>query len=342
MYLLELRRNGEMVYDGATALAAQVYAQQNIELDETILFPYFCEPIVQIGRFQNTMEEVNMSYVRGNDIDVVRRATGGGAIYIDRGSANLCFLVPKETTDIFGSFEKMYEPVIKALKELGVDNVEQTGRNDLQVNGKKVSGAAMTLVNDRVYGGFSMLLDLDYEAMVKALNPNKKKIISKGIKSVKSRVNTLRPYLNPEYRDLSPEEFCSLVIEHMFDLESIDNLKRYELTNEDWANIDQLLEDQYKNWDWNFGRSPRFEYSRDGRLNVGTVDVTLEVNKGTIKSARIYGDFFGKRKINDVENALIDTKLRREDLLEALNALDLEAYFGNGIQAEELVDIVID
>jgi len=342
MYLLELKRDGEMVYDGATALAAQVYAQQNIELDETILFPYFCDPIVQIGRFQNTMEEVNLNYVKENNIDIVRRATGGGAIYIDRGSANLCFLVPQETTDIFGSFEKMYEPVIKALKELGIENIEQKGRNDLQLNGKKVSGAAMTLVNDRIYGGFSMLLDIDYEAMVKALNPNEKKIISKGIKSVKSRVNTLRPHLDPEYKDLSPEEFCHVVIEHMFDLDSIDDLKRYELTDEDWKNIDQLLEDQYKNWDWNFGRSPRFEYSRDGRLSVGTVDVTLEVNKGAIKDVRIYGDFFGKGDIKDVETALVGTKLRHEELLEILNTLNLESYFGKGIQAEELVDIIID
>lgn len=341
MYLLELKRDGEMVYDGAVALAAQVYAQKHLHLGEPILFPYFCDPVLQVGRFQNAMEEINMPYAKEHDIDIVRRATGGGTIYIDRGSANLCFLTDTETNDIFSSYSKMYEPVLKAFKEIGLENVEKTGRNDLVLDGKKISGAAMTMVDDRVYGGFSMLLDVDYETLVKSLNPNEKKIISKGIKSVKSRVNEIRPNLPEKYQDLSPEEFCYLIIEHMFDLDSIDDLKRYELTEEDWKNIDELCEKQYKNWDWNFGKSPRFEYNKDGRTSAGTVDITLKVNKGRIEECRIYGDFFAKGEISDVEEALTGSRLREDELKEALSTIDLDNYMKN-IEEKELLNLILD
>ena len=198
MYLIEPFRNGEYITDGAYALAMQVYVQNNIFLDEGIIFPYHCKPKVEIGRFQNAVSEVNQEYLEENDILLVRRDTGGGAILVDDGAVNVfSYRKVQAYTEII----KMYDSH-SGLNNLGVKNVEQSGRNDLIIDGKKVSGGAMTMTNGRVYGGFSLLLDINAEAMVAVLNPNQKKIESKGIKSVEARVTTLREHLAPEYKNV--------------------------------------------------------------------------------------------------------------------------------------------
>lgn len=338
MYLIEPIRNGQYVSDGAVALAMQVYVQQNVFLDDDILFPYYCDPKVEIGKFQNALVEINEDYLKENNILLVRRDTGGGAIYVDKGSVNVCYLI--QDNGIFGDFKRAYQPAIKALHELEAVEVEQTGRNDLVIEGKKVSGAAMTISNNRVYGGYSLLLDIDEEAMSKVLNPNKKKIESKGIKSVKSRVGTIRPYLAEEYQSVTTEEFKNLITCKLLGIDSIDQAKRYVLTEEDWAAIDKLVADKYKNWEWNYGNSPQYSYHRDGRFAGGTVDIHLEVEKGRIAKCRIYGDFFAKGNIDEVENKLIGTRLLEEELQAVLADLDMAHYFGK-ISAEELVGLML-
>ncbi|CAM4223941.1 lipoate--protein ligase [Lacicoccus alkaliphilus] len=339
MYLIEPYRNGEYITDGAYAPAVQVHVQQNVFLDEGILFPYYCDPKIEIGRFQNAASEVNQDYLDENGIALVRRETGGGAILVDDGAVNVCFLVP-EDSGVYGDYKKMYEPVIKALKNLGVDNVEQSGRNDLVIDGKKVSGAAMTLSHGRVYGGFSLLLDINPEAMVRALNPNRKKIDSKGIKSIRSRVTSLRKHLAPEYKDVTTSEFKDLIIQQFLQIDDVSEAKRYELTDEDWQAIDLLAEEKYKNWDWNYGKSPRHSYNRDARLNAGTVEISLEIEAGRIASCSIHGDFFGKGDIKDVEAVLIGTRAERGELEQTLKSVDLNHYFGR-LEAKELVDLII-
>ena len=339
MYLIEPFRNGEYVDDGAYALAMQVYANENIFLDEGIIFPYYCKPKIEIGRFQNARAEVNQDYLDENGIIVVRRDTGGGAVLVDEGAVNVCFLIPEES-GLYGNYKMMYEPVIQALKNLGVKNVEQSGRNDLLIDGKKVSGAAMTKAHGRVYGGFSLLLDIHPERMLESLNPNQKKIESKGIKSVRSRVTSIREHLKPELQDITTDEFKDLIIKELLDITSVEDAKRYEFTDEDWKNIDKLVDDKYKNWDWNYGNSPSYSYQRDGRTTAGTVDIHLEIEEGRIEKCHIYGDFFGQGEITDVSNHLIGTRVKREDLLERLSEIDLNYYFGN-ITKEELTDLIL-
>src|SRR5699024_3284549 len=186
MYLIESKRNGEWIYDPGMAMALQEYVKDHIFLDDDVLFPYMMHPVVQIGKFQNAYEEVNQPYMDAHDIKIVRRESGGGAIYLDDRNMSFCFLF-NGVNDIYGNYGRLYEPAVKALKKLGVDNVEYKGRNDLVLDGRKISGAAMTLQKGRVYAGYSLLLDPDYEAIASVLNPNQKKIESHGIQSVRSR-----------------------------------------------------------------------------------------------------------------------------------------------------------
>src|SRR5699024_6436841 len=206
MYLIEPIRNGEYITDGAVNTAMQVYVSQNIFLDDDILLPYYCDPKVEIGRFQNTAVQINQEYIDEHGIQVMRRETRGGAVYVDRGAVNMCCLV-QNYNSTYGDIQKFYEPAIQALHNLDATEVVQRGRNDLEINGKKISCAAMTLINGRIYGGYSLLLDVDYEAMIKVLKPNRKKIESKGIKSVRSRVGSIRDNLAIEYQNITLHEF---------------------------------------------------------------------------------------------------------------------------------------
>ena len=340
MYLIEMKRNGQKIYDGAIAMAVQVYAQKNIFLGEDIVFPYISKPLVQVGRYQNTREEVNLPYVKENNINIVRRDTGGGTLYLDENCVNFCFLkeVVESNKDV--NFADLYQPLIDILRELGAQNVELSGRNDLQIEGKKISGAAMSIVNGRQYGGYSLLLDIDHEKMTNAIKPNQKKMQSKGIKSVRSRVHSLRHFLSDEYKDLTSDELSELLVLKMFKADSMDDVKKYELTDEDWANIDQMMQDKYDNWEWTFGKSPSYTFSKDGRFKIGTIDIKLKVVSERIEDATIYGDFFGNKDISKVEAVLKGVRLEETDLIKALESIDLKDYLGD-ITASEISQLIL-
>lgn len=340
MYLIVPERDGNWVYDPGTCMALQVYAKDYLQLDDDVLLPYMMDPAIQIGKFQNAYEEVNTAYIEANDIKVIRRDTGGGAIYIDDKNMNFVFLLDGNT-DIFGNYDKLYEPIIRALKKLGVKHVEQSGRNDLTIDGKKISGAAMTLENGRIYCGYSLLLDPDCETMVAALNPKQKKIQSHGIKSVRSRVTGIRSFLDERYQTMDVWEFTNFIICELLEITTMSDAKRYSLTEEDWKKIDQIAIEKYNNWDWTYGQFREFDMKISERISIGTIDVDLTIKRGIIKDIQITGDFFGRKNISDIENALIGIQYKHDKITTVLKDFSLLAYFGH-ISAEALAELLMN
>lgn len=273
-------------------LAIEIFLLQEMKVDEPILLFYINEPSIIIGRNQNTIEEINKEYVDEHGIHVVRRFSGGGAVYHDFGNLNFSFIMPDDGNS-FRDFEKLTKPIVQALHEMGVEGAQLKGRNDLVINDMKFSGNAMYATNGRMFAHGTIMFDSDINEVVNALKVRKDKIESKGIKSIRSRVTNIKPFLPKEKQDMTTEEFRQEILLKIFGVDSVEEVKTYELTEEDWVKINEISDKYYRNWDWNYGKSPAFDIERRHRFPIGSIEVRLNVAEGKITDAKIFGDFFG-------------------------------------------------
>lgn len=321
------------INDPRINLAIEEYALKtmDVEKDSFLLF-YINQPSIIIGRNQNTIEEINTDYVEENNIIVVRRLSGGGAVYHDLGNLNFSFLT-KDDGESFQNFKKFTQPVVDAMKKLGI-NTELSGRNDILAEGRKISGNAMFSTKGRMFSHGTLLFDTNIDEVVSALKVKKEKIESKGIKSVRSRVANIVDFMeNP----ITIEEFRMEILKSIFGGE--DNIQYYELTKEDWEEIYKLSEERYQKWNWNYGQSPKFNIQRTKKFPSGFIDLRLEVNKGIMKQVRVFGDFFGVGEMEDIEQALNGKKYEPHVISQALEEIDIPKYFG-GVSKDEFIKLI--
>lgn len=319
-------------------LAIEIFLLQEMKVDEPILLFYINEPSIIIGRNQNTIEEINKDYVDAHGIHVVRRFSGGGAVYHDFGNLNFSFIMPDDGNS-FRDFEKLTKPIVQALHEMGVEGAQLKGRNDLVIDDMKFSGNAMYATNGRMFAHGTIMFDSDINEVVNALKVRKDKIESKGIKSIRSRVTNIKPFLPKDKQDMTTEAFREEILLKIFGVDSVDQVKTYTLTEEDWVKINEISDKYYRNWDWNYGKSPAFNIERRKRFPIGSIEVRFNVQEGKITEAKIYGDFFGLGDIADVEQAFIGTRYDKSALKDVIDQIDVKKYFGN-ITPEDLLELV--
>ncbi|MDF2039186.1 lipoate--protein ligase [Cytobacillus oceanisediminis] len=320
------------ITDPRINLAIEEYALKNLDIEETYLLFYINEPSIIIGKNQNTVEEINTEYVENNGIHVVRRLSGGGAVYHDLGNLNFSFIT-KDDGESFHNFQKFTEPVVEALQKLGV-NAELSGRNDLMAEGRKISGNAQFSTKGRMFSHGTLLFDSEIESVVSALKVKKDKIESKGIKSIRSRVANISEFLD---KKITIQEFRTLLLKNIFG--DLDEIPEYTLTNDDWEKIHQLSKERYQNWDWNYGKSPKFDLQHSHRFPVGQIDIRLNVTKGKIEECKIYGDFFGVGDVSEIENKLTGIRYEKSEIENALEGVDIKHYFGN-VTKTEFINLV--
>ncbi|MDN4493159.1 lipoate--protein ligase [Ureibacillus aquaedulcis] len=313
------------------AIEEFVLRNMDIEKDDFLLF-YINQPSIIIGKNQNTIEEINTDYVEENGIIVVRRLSGGGAVYHDLNNLNFSFLT-KDDGNSFHNYKKFTQPVVDALEKLGV-NAELSGRNDILAEGRKVSGNAQYATRGRMFSHGTLLFKTDVDAVASSLKVKKDKIESKGIKSVRSRVGNISDYLK---EPMTIEEFRTEILKSIFGGE--ENIQYYELTEEDWKKIHEISEQRYQKWDWNYGKSPRFNIQKTHRFPSGGIDIRLEVNKGIIEEIKIFGDFFGVGDVADIEKLLVGVKYDRTSIAEAIGEIDTAHYFG-AVTKEDFLKLI--
>ena len=313
-------------------LALEEYALRNFSAENDYLLFYINEPSIIIGRNQNALEEVNQKYVEENNIHIVRRVSGGGAVYHDFGNLNFSFITNHDVKSL-NNFKKFTAPVIKVLNSLGL-NAELKGRNDIQVDEKKISGTAQFSTGKRMVSHGTLLLDTDLGEVANALNVKMSKIQSKGHKSVRSRVANISEFLK---QPLSINEFRQLLLEGLYD--ESEAFESYHLTPEEWKAVHQLKEEKYDTWDWNYGRSPKFNIQRSKRFPVGEIDLRIFVEKGHIKDLKIFGDFFGKEPVEKIEQLLTGGRYEKADISNLLEPIEIKEYFGD-IAKVDFVELI--
>jgi len=319
-------------HDPALNLALEEYALRKLPAEHDYLIFYINEPSIIIGKNQNTAEEVNAEYVERNGIHVVRRLSGGGAVYHDLGNLNFSF-VTRDDGESFHNFRKFTAPVVEALRKLGVE-AELSGRNDIVVGDRKISGNAQFSSRGRMFSHGTLLFDSRMENVAAALKPNPLKFESKATKSVRSRVANIVEFLR---EPMTIDQFKQFLLESIF---GGGEIERYPLTEDDWAAVRKLADERYRNWDWNYGLSPAFNVRQMKRLSAGTFDVRLNVEKGVITQVSIYGDFFGRGEVSDVAGKLIGVRYERGAIEAALSGVDLTYYFGP-VEREEWLGLLI-
>ncbi|MDX5797888.1 lipoate--protein ligase [Clostridioides difficile] len=298
-------------------LAMEEYLLKNFDEDLFILWRN--EPSIIVGKNPNTLSEINLEYIKEYSIPVVRRQSGGGAVFHDLGNINFTFIACNNNN--FSDFRRFTQPIIDLLKTLDV-NAEFSGRNDLLIDGKKFSGNAQYNYKNKVMHHGTLLFSSEINDLSKALKVKPIKFEGKGIKSVKSRVTNISEHLHSKMDIL---EFKDAIMDYLSKTNT-DNTN-YCLSEHDIKQIEKLTKSKYETWDWNFGNSPKYTLSNELKYSGGNVEFNLNVDKGIITSIKFFGDFFGKCDVAFVENKLIGIKHEENALRNTLDSIEINDYF---------------
>lgn len=322
------------ITDARVNLALEEHVFRHKPADEDVLLFYVNARAIIIGRNQNTIEEIDADVVAAREVQVVRRVSGGGAVYHDLGNLNFSFMTP-EVTGRFNRYDHFTRPVVEALRALGVP-AELGGRNDILAGGRKISGNAQFATPTRMFSHGTLLLDSDLDAVTAALRPKPGKVESKGVKSIRSRVANIAEFLAAP---LSVGALQDLILEQIFGTADRARIPTVPLTDDDWAAVRALVDAKYGAWAWNYGENPPSNVQRARRFPAGEIDVRLDVREGRIESARIFGDFMGRLDVAELEARLRGLRYERDAVAAALDGMTVADYVGD-VAHDDVLDLL--
>ncbi|GHV45683.1 lipoate--protein ligase [Synergistales bacterium] len=285
------------------------------------------EPSIIVGRFQNTLSEINAPFVEERKIHVVRRNSGGGAVYHDLENINYSFIAPDDAGDFNFSF--FTRPIIAALASLGV-NAEVSGRNDIAIDGRKVSGGAQFRRSGVTLHHGTLLYDTDLETLGQALRPPEDKYKDKAVKSARARVANIKPFLAEPLT----------AIEFMTRLENEINARRpATLSAQELVEVESLKTEKYSSWEWNYGASPRFTEHKRARFAWGGIEAFLVVDGGKITECSFRGDYFGGGDYAPLLSRVLGCPYTKSGVSEACAGVKTDGAF-YGSTAEDIISLL--
>ncbi len=302
-------------------LALEEYCLRNLDMRDGYFLLYVNAPAVIIGRNQNPILEINRAYLHKNNIRIVRRVSGGGAVYQDLGNLNFSFLT-RYDRHYFHNFRHFTQPIISALNRLGVP-AEMNHKNDIVVGGLKVSGNAQYSTGKTMLSHGTLLFDSDLTALEQALDATGVDIRSKALASIRSRVANISDYL-PVSMDMAA--FRSLLLESLFT--PFGGIKEHPLSEDDRMRIKDLAVEKYGSWEWTYARSPEYEIQCIGRFKFGTVQARITVEKGVIRACDLSTDSLKKTETSFLETHLVGTRFGAEAIRKVLKDQDLKTALG--------------
>lgn len=320
--------------DARLNLALEEYVFRHRPADDDVLLFYVNAPAIIIGRNQNTIEEIAADVVEARGIHVVRRVSGGGAVYHDLGNLNFSFMTPS-VTDRFNRYEYFTHPVVEVLRDIGVP-AELGGRNDILADGRKISGNAQFARPTRMLSHGTLLVHSNLDDVTAALRPRPGKVESKGVKSIRSRVANISEFVTAP---LDVIELRERILERIFGTRDRAVIPTLGLDSDDWAQVRKLAEEKYSAWSWNFGENPPSNVQRAQRFPAGEIDLRIDVRDGRIASIRIFGDFMGRESVELLEGRLTGLPYSRDAVANALEGLDLSDYLGE-VRREDVMDLI--
>lgn len=287
-----------------------------------------------VGKYQNTIAEINEEAVRERGIRVVRRLSGGGAVYHDMGNLNFTFITDVGESNAL-DLKLFCEPVVRTLATLGV-KAEVNGRNDITIDGKKFSGNSQYIRQGRVMHHGTIMFDSDLSVVSEALHVDPTKIQTKGIRSVRSCVTNVAEHL-PEKVTLP--EFRRILLENIL---KENPGEAYPLTQDDLAAVEKLRAERYATWEWNYGFSPACTMLRRRRVDgCGLIEGYITVEHGRISALTFKGDFFSASEPDELAAHFVGCTPNRAGYEKALGDVDVSRYF-SGLQKDELIDILCE
>lgn len=307
-------------------LALEEYVFEKLDQNEEYFMLWQNDNTIVVGKYQNTAQEINQAFVDENHIRVARRLSGGGAVYHDKGNLNFTFIVSEKDHGL--QFSQFIRPVIRALAKLGIQ-AEFTGRNDITIDGKKISGNSQYVKRGRIMHHGCILVDSNLTNVSEALRPKEAKFESKSAKSVASRVTTINA--------CSPQEITVDVFKRTLADEVLQGggAREYTLSDIEIEQIEALADEKYRTWEWNYGKSGNYNYEKSQRYDFGTVEIYATVREGILQEVKIHGDFFGNGEISDLEKALQGEALDENLDTRIAEKLNVGDYI-KGMTAEQL------
>lgn len=259
-------------------LAAEEYLLKFINEDCFMLWQN--KPSIILGKHQNTLAEINYSFVKENNIPVVRRISGGGTVFHDLGNLNFTFISSGEKEKLV-NFRKFTQPIIEVLNHMGIP-ARFEGKNDLRVNGLKISGNAEHVYKNKVLHHGTLLFSSDLDYLNQAIKVIPERFKDKAVQSVRSKVANITDFIET---DLSIETFKEKIINY---IKKNNSAIEYTITKEDIEGIDKLVKEKYDTWKWNFGYSPAYVFETKLYLYEQFIPIGIFVKNGIIEDLKLH------------------------------------------------------